>query len=120
MKFPVQVGESRAGLEARAGECPVCRSSLAGEPGSFAFLNGGALRKRKDGSASMAPDLSGFLSLGFHGAHGPDRNEPSAHVQIADDVPLGQFEYYFCSVACLRGFFNQAVDELERRLQNDG
>ena len=121
MKFPVQRGDSKAGLQVRAGECPVCKGRLAGEPGSFAFVNGGALRKHKGGGATPAPDLVGFLSLGFHGAHGTEGSKPSAHLQIAEDVPLGQFEYYFCSIACLRGFFAGAIDELEHRLShNDG
>lgn len=117
MKFPVQRGASRSGFKARPGECPVCGGLLSGEPGSFAFLNGGALRQLEDGDASMAPDLVGFLSLGMHGAHGDGPQSSSAHVSVAEDVPLGQFEFYFCSVACLRGFLNKAVDELELRLR---
>ena len=120
MQFPVQPGTSKAGFEVRPGECPVCKGKLSGEPGSFAFVNGGALRKIDEDTASMAPDLLGFLSLGFHGAHGEGENSPSAFVPIAEEVPMGQFEYYFCSIACLRGFFSGAVDELERRLAQNG
>jgi hypothetical protein len=120
MRFPVQKGRSKAGLEARRGECPVCEGPLSGEPGSFAFLNGGALRKLAKDHAAPAPDLIGFLSLGYHGAHGPGTNESSGAITVADDVPMGQFEYYFCSTPCLRGFLNLAVDALERRISEGG
>ena len=62
-----------------------------------------------------APDLEGFLSFGYHGKH---NGKPGAYavVPIAENVPIGQFEYYFCSTSCLRKFLNAGVDELERRL----
>lgn len=116
MKFPVQRKKSKSGFEVKAGMCPVCRGPLNRQPGSFAFVNGGALKKHDDGSACAAADLIGFLSLGFHGAHGEEKDEASALIDVADDVPMGQFEFYFCSTTCLRGFFNSAVDELECRL----
>ena len=119
MKFPVQHGKSKAGLETVTGRCPVCGGPLDGEPGTFAFVNGGALRKTGKQSASPAPDLIGFLSIGVHGAHGEGENAPSAFVRIADDVPIGQFEFYFCSTACLRGFFNASVDALEEKLRGE-
>lgn len=110
MKFPVQPRDGRDAI------CPICKGLLPSGPSSFAFVNGGALKQVPDGSAGMDDDLLGFLSIGFHGAHSEGNDEASACVYIADDVPLGQYEYTFCSTACLRGFFNRAVDELESRL----
>ena len=40
-----------------------------------------------------------------------------AHAPVADGVAGGQSEMYFCSTRCLRRFFNELVDELERRVQ---
>jgi len=86
------------------------------EPHGFAFLNAGALRKIDKRNSVMAPDLEGFFTLGFHGAHSGTKNKPSAYLPVAEDVPLGQFEVYFCTTKCLRAFFNRCVDELERRI----
>lgn len=63
----------------------------------------------------MAPDLEGFLTLGYHGAH-EKKNSRSAHLSVAEAAQFGQFEFYFCTTKCLRSFFNACVDELERRL----
>ena len=79
-------------------------------------MNGGALKKLDDRNSAPSPDLEAFLTLGYHGAHGGSKSEPSATVSIAEDVPIGQFEYYFCSTECLRQFLNKCVDELERRV----
>jgi hypothetical protein len=98
------------------GQCPMCEGRHARKPGSFAFLHGGALRKFERGGAGPSPGLIGYFGVGFHGAHGQEGAEPSAEIRIAEDTPNGQFELQFCSVSCLRGFLNEAVDELERRL----
>jgi hypothetical protein len=117
MKFPVQRGKSKEGLEAQPGTCPVCGGPLSAEPGGFAFINGGALRKIDKDTAVPAADLIGFLSVGFHGGHSGIEQVPSASMYVADDVPTGQFEFYFCSTECLRGFFNQCVDALEQTIE---
>jgi hypothetical protein len=118
MKFPVQIGDSTAGLEARRGECPVCHGAQQGEPGEFAFLNGGALKEFPGGGgAGPAPGLLGFLSIGLHGAHSAEVDTPSGNVSVFERAPLGQFEVYFCSTKCLRGFLNAAVDDLEAKVR---
>jgi hypothetical protein len=113
----VQKGKSRAGLSARFGECPICHTKNVGEPHGFAWLSGGALRRVSRNVAMPASDLLGFLALGYHGAHDAKRSHPSAHLYIADDVPIGQFEYYFCTTKCLRRFLNMCVDEVETKLK---
>jgi hypothetical protein len=90
---------------------------MGGEPGTFAFVNGGALRKVGERGALIATDLIGFLKIGVHGAHGEGEHAPSASLYIADEVPMGQFEFHFCSSACLRGFFNASIDALEQELE---
>ena len=91
----------------------------------MAILAGGAMRvvDRKKKSATIADDCIGFLDLVWHGAHdggiGADR-EICARVQLADDTPRGQFEFYFCSTHCLRKFFNACVDRLEMKISEAG
>src|SRR5262249_26606731 len=116
MKFPIQKGRGRSRAKGSAGTCLVCGRMGAHEPNGFAFLNGGALKKVGRRHATMSPDLEGFLSIGVHGGHGRGKPQPSALVSVAEGVPLGQFEYYFCSTKCLRKFLNHCVDTLEQRL----
>lgn len=114
ISFPVQRGKKTTGFDVKRGLCPVCGGAMSAEPGTFSFLSGGALQRTGKDTAVMSPNLLGFLSIGLHGAHGPGDNSPSGSLCIADDTPNGQFEYYFCSTSCLRGFLNSCVDELER------
>jgi len=111
---------SKAGFNVKLGHCPICQGPLNAEPGEFAFVNGGALRKIDKETAVPTADLIGFLSIGFHGAHGEGKQSPSASLRVADDVPIGQFEFYFCSTKCMRGFFNECVDALEQELFQRG
>jgi hypothetical protein len=66
----------------------------------------------------MSNDLAGFLEIGWHGAHsreggeGPDANI-GLSIELASKADGGQFEFYFCSTDCLRGFLNFCVDKLE-------
>jgi hypothetical protein len=106
MKFPVQPSSPTC-----SDACVVCHRLLSPQPGVFAFLNGGALREIDDLNADSAADMIGFMSIGMH-----DDQGATAAVRIADDASMGQFEFYFCSTACLRSFFDKAVDELEHRL----
>jgi len=119
MKFPLQKGSSKEGLGACRGECPICHKTGAGEPGGFAWVNGEALLDL--GNDMTIPDkrIKMSLRIGFHGAHDETRSEPSACVEIVSNPSVGQFEFYFCSTACLRQFFSECVDELERDLQKD-
>ncbi len=102
--------------------CPWCREHKVGEPHSFALINGGALLRGQDGSATISDTLSGFLILRWHGAHLEDGGtgpfpDSCAMVDVADDTPSGQFEFLFCSTSCLRAFLNHLVDRLENDMQ---
>lgn len=90
----------------------------------MAILAGGAMRilDRRSRSAGIADDCIGFLDLVWHGAHdGGSGIDPDIHVRvpIAEDTPDGQFEFYFCSTACLRSFLNERVNALESKIQNE-
>ena len=52
-----------------------------------------------------------FLNVGFHGVN-PDMSD-SADIEIVNDLPGGQFDLSFCSLACLRSWFIGLVDQLE-------
>lgn len=100
----------------------VCRS-CANKPYSRAIFMGGAMRvtDAKTKSAEIAEDFIGFLDILWHSAHGggtgADRGI-NVTVPLADETPIGQFEFYFCSTRCLREFFAACADELERKIKN--
>ena len=86
----------------------------------MAILNAGAMRQVAKDRFEMATDARAFMTLMWHGAHSGGKGElPDvfASVDVADEVANGQFELYFCSTSCLRGFLNYCVDELENRME---
>jgi hypothetical protein len=100
--------------------CPICKSKKVFEPHSMAVLSLGALlMDRTNDSGRPSSDLDAFFRLSWHGAHeggeGEDR-EIGCTLDIVRDIHGGEAELYFCSTACLRQFFNQCVDELERKV----
>ena len=106
------------------GRCPWCNNNSVNEPHSMAILNGGALMMNADRTCGEMDDrLDGFLSLIWHGAHGSGTGifpGKGAMVRVADNCAGGQFEMYFCSTDCLRGFLNHCVDKLEDSIRTDG
>ena len=86
----------------------------------MAILNAGALLKTGKDGYEIATDARAFMTLLWHGAHDGGRGklaEIYASVDIADAVANGQFDLYFCSTSCLRGFLNYCVDMLEKRIR---
>ena len=105
--------------------CPWCRKNKVFEPHSFAILSGSALKRVGKDRFEIADDVSGFLEVGWHGAHSEEGSEgPDADIglsiAIAVNAPQGQFELYFCSTDCMRAFLNFCVDELEREVDSEG
>jgi hypothetical protein len=100
----------------RRPHCPQCGGPLGR---GTAIISAGALRVvggrpgrpwiEETGRAEMfAPhDAIGFLRLAWHVEMAPE-------VTIVDAAPGGQFDLYFCSIACLRAFLTARVDELEK------
>jgi len=100
--------------------CPWCREHSVGEPNSMAMLSGGAISP----TGKIAKKLSGYLWLQWHGAHPQEGGKgPDPHIgtgiMLAEQTHEGQFEFYFCSTACLRAFLNFCVDELESEIANE-
>ena len=86
----------------------------------MAILNAGAMRQVGKDRYEMATDTRAFMTLIWHGAHSGGKgalSEIYASVDVADEVVNGQFDLYFCSTACLRGFLNYCVDALEERME---
>ncbi len=81
----------------------------------IAVLSGGAMRvvDARTRSAEIADDCTGFLCLDWHD-HGTG---VFSHLRLADETPAGQFEFYFCSADCLRGYLNASVDKLEASIR---
>ncbi len=116
MKYPLPLDESSSGSVAQSGQCLVCRRELNEESANVAFVSGGALRQIDRETSVPAADLMAFLTLGLRGAQGDEGEAPSVSVSIADEIPNGQFEFCFCSTACMREFFNACVDAVEEKL----
>ena len=109
---------------------PTCRwcGKYAADPGEFAVFTAGAhpndeLVRRSRGGRLW---FNAFLSLWWHGAHPLTRkprgdeqyismNNPEARMEIACDVDVGQFDLGFCSIRCLRRFWNFVADQLEQK-----
>lgn len=86
----------------------------------MAILNGGALLMNSERTCGeMDERMDGFLSLIWHGAHGGgegQNRERHCSLRLADNCRGGQFEIYFCSTQCLRGYLNHCVDRLEAEI----
>ncbi len=79
-------------------------------------MNGGALQKDGPDSYSMTPpDIHAFWDLSWHSHL---ENDAHAFLEVACLTQGGQFEFCFCSPACLRAFFNELVDDFEQELAN--
>lgn len=57
-----------------------------------------------------------FMYVHYHGIR-PDMSD-CACVDVVADVPGGQFDLSFCSLTCMRAWFNAIVDRLECDLGN--
>src|SRR5712692_5257476 len=95
--------------------CPWCRKRKLSEPPGMAIVNAGAMRSEGKDRYGMATDDAAFFTLVWHSNSSKAEEYDDASVDIADLVDSGQFDLYFCSSECLRGFMNYCVDELERR-----
>lgn len=99
------------------GNCPECGKSLI-TSGGVASLTGGALLvDDATGDSVDTSKLEAFFAIGFHGNDVQVRD--SVNAQVVDDLQSGQFAVCFCSLACLRLWFNQVVDQLQDDLDRN-
>lgn len=129
MKFPVIEGTMN-NLDGSS-ICPVCRKNVIYQPERI-VLTAGALSVYKPGSdqqgddtskdGSISPEIAvakwgdvGFWILEWHRMkNNKVKGDTAANLDIVKDSKHGQFDLYFCSIQCLRTFFNEIVDEFEK------
>ena len=104
--------------------CPQCKCKLAN--GNFIVLNGGSMANIGDGKYSSEGSLLPFLMLIWHEYSTPKNKqkviESSVILELTDEKnhALGQFEYNFCSIECIRKWFNSKLKKLELKAKARG
>lgn len=119
ISFPIL--SNKQGIFPEASTCSLCNKEKVAEPHSFAVLSGGALLMEPAGDTGGPDDnMEGYLSILWHGVHGEGEGEHQEiykKIDVVEDLVSGQFDIYFCSTKCLRGFLNEMVDKLEERIE---
>jgi hypothetical protein len=111
--FPLIQGNKM--MYPKKGGCPVCGKKMHG---NFVVLHAGAmLMDRKKNSGTMSDDLDGFMRLYWHGKF--EGTEIYTGIDLSDNVVGGQCEFYFCTPACLKIFFNDCIDSLVQKMKKD-
>ncbi len=94
--------------------CPVCGGDFSQ---GLAYLSAGALHLTADGRNSIEPDrLQAFLHVGTHGRDSDMRD--SSDIEVVADLHGGQFDLQWCSVACMRKWLLELLDEVESAAGN--
>ena len=89
----------------------VCRHCAGPIRGGLAYVEGGALLRDEMELNNIHDNRHrAFLNVGFHGVN-PDMSD-SADIDVVNDLPGGQFDLSFCSLACLKSWFIGIVDHL--------
>ena len=101
--------------------CPVCKKKKVFEPHSMVVLEGGAcLNTKRLGVSGPDKNMEGFLSLHWHGAHDKGQGKQRdvyLTKDLATDVEGGQFEFCFCSIKCLKAWFNKILSDFEEEIK---
>ena len=103
MKYPL-VSKDNWNIP-KDGICPFCKEKPITSSNGFAQFSGGA----DNGD-------NAFMYFMYH--HEPVEKEQNSVIHIAEDVKIGQFDIQFCSIKCMRGFFNTLFDEMENNIKN--
>lgn len=119
IKFPV-IGKGQHSWPSKSNKCPMCNKLMSSKDRTEQITVGmGALRKdpsEKD-SWHMDKDLGGFLNICTH-THG-DSKMPHLYLNVVDMSALGQADFAFCSIKCLKNFFMTIIEELERQSKKE-
>jgi hypothetical protein len=101
-------------------KCPICGADFV-ETG-FVFFTGGVLPMKSKGNMIIKHNLNFrmFLDVGFHGNEFTNEKliplglpETYTFFSIIDKYGKdNEFEFNFCSVECLRKWFNRICDDL--------
>jgi hypothetical protein len=92
--------------------CPICATNRTNLNSEFYVLNGGALEKINQDVSISSDKMEGFLSVQYHPEK--DNGNRGFNIDIVDQSKGGQFDIYFCSTSCMRQFFNEFIDEIEK------
>ena len=64
--------------------------------------------------------MQSHLNMGFHGPENfctdEGRDETYFSISIVDSLNNGEFEFNFCSIQCMRDWFNIIFDDLQDQL----
>ena len=93
--------------------CPICATNRTKLNSEFYVLNGGALEKINKNTSMSSGKMEGFLSVQYHS--GDDSENCGFNFDIVDKSEGGQFDIYFCSTNCMRQFFNELIDKIEKK-----
>lgn len=93
MKYPIIKGKHLSFRE--GGDCTSCRKK---NNGNFVTLNGGVIGM---GNSFLTINEIGIAKM-------------TKSLNICDNEGVGQFEFFFCSIKCLRSFLNKLVDDFEK------
>ena len=110
IKFPIQKND-----DPDSNSCVYCGLDIAN---GVAYVSGGAYYAGENGVIGDAIKEKkgryhlGFLNIGFHG--NPD--SLSADVCVVDDVYGGQYDISFCSLDCMKQWFNCIFNKIESEL----
>lgn len=98
----------------RDGKCPLCRRTFQAA-GGLAYLHCSTLYSDESGTMVNSDSVDTEFSIGYHGADVEVRD--SVHVTIVESLHHEQFDLNFCSLECLRTWFNSVIDSLARELR---
>ncbi|WP_435263863.1 hypothetical protein [Tenacibaculum sp. nBUS_03] len=93
--------------------CPICKTNRITLNSEFYVLNGGALEKINNDTSIPSDIMEGFLSVQYHS--GENSENYGFNIDIVDESKGGQFDIYFCSTNCMKEFFNQLIDTIEKK-----
>jgi hypothetical protein len=83
-----------------------------------AYVSSGALLLEQSHLNSNHDDGHlAFMHVGFHGKDS-DMTD-SADIEVVSDLPGGQFDLSFCSLACLKSWFDGMVDQLQADIDSE-
>lgn len=89
--------------------CFQCGKVIASVTETFAGIAGGALAKR----SIHDEEYTGFLRLEWRGPSDLGGRLICLNLVKEEEGKAAQFEYEFCTISCLRSYFNEKLDDLE-------
>ena len=97
----------------KPGVCLYCAGPITN---GVAYLSSGALYFDESRLNSIHDEMHddrhrAFMHVGYHGKD-PDMSD-SADTEVVSDLPGGQFDLSFCSLTCMKSWFDGIVTKLQ-------